>query len=111
MAAGAEQGWNVSVELADNQIAPIIAAGGEITVKGGTQPWVGRQTFEFELPTADGPARMQIAADIALPPQVVVTIRTVAKGEIVRADDVELERLRPGVAAGACFSIIRRRSR
>lgn len=97
-AAGAEQGLNVSVDLEENQIAPIVAAGGEIKVSGGTQPWSGRQTFEFELPTADGSARLRIAADIALPPQVVVTVRTVSKGEIVRASDVELERLQPGVA-------------
>ena len=98
--------WQVTVELEDGQVAPLVAAADSIKVAGGSEPWTGTQTFEFRLPMADGPSRLQIAAQVSLPPTVVVTLHPLAKGAIVRTSDVELKRLRAGMSPGELFQRI-----
>ena len=72
----------------------------------GPEPWIGKQSFEFRLPTADGSARLEIAAQVSLPPAVVVAMHLLPKGTIVRACDVQLKRLKPGVSPGELFQTI-----
>jgi flagellar basal body P-ring formation protein FlgA len=104
--AGANDDWQVAVELEDGQVAPLLAAGDSIKVKGGAEPWIGQQSFEFHLPTADGAARLEIAAQVSLPPAVVIAMHVLPKGTIVRACDVQLKRLKPGVSPGEMFQTI-----
>jgi flagella basal body P-ring formation protein FlgA len=104
--AGANDDWQVAVELEDGQVAPLVAARDSIKVKGGAEPWVGQQSFEFHLPNGDGAARLEIVAQVSLPPSVVVTMHALPKGTIVRACDVQLKRLKPGVAPGELFQTI-----
>ena len=104
--AGANDDWQVAVELEDGQVAPLVAAGDSIKVKGGQEPWIGQQSFEFHLPTTDGSARLVVTAQVSLPPAVVVATHLLPKGTIVRASDVQLKRLKPGVAPGELFQTI-----
>ncbi len=104
--AGANDDWQVAVELEDGQVAPLVAAGDAIKVKGGQEPWIGQQSFEFHLPTTGGSARLVIAAQVSLPPTVVVATHLLPKGTIVRPTDVQLKRLKPGVAPGELFQTI-----
>jgi flagella basal body P-ring formation protein FlgA len=101
--AGANDDWQVAVELEDGQVAPLVAAGDSIKVAGGAEPWTGTQSFEFRLPTTDGTARLEVAAQVSLPPSVVITTHVLPKGTIVRGCDVQLKRLKPGVAPGEMF--------
>jgi flagella basal body P-ring formation protein FlgA len=104
--AGASDDWQVAVELEDGQVAPLVAAGDSIKVAGGAEPWIGNQSFEFRLPTAAGAARLEIAAQVSLPPAVVIAMHVLPKGTIVRACDVQLKRLKPGVAPGELYQTI-----
>ena len=98
--AGASDDWQVAVELEDGQVAPLVAAGDSIKVAGGAEPWIGNQSFELRLPIADGTARLEIAAEVSLPPAVVIAKHVLPKGTIVRASDVQLKRLKAGTAPG-----------
>jgi flagella basal body P-ring formation protein FlgA len=104
--AGPNDDWQVAVELEDGQVAPLIAAGDSVKVKGGAEPWIGSQSFEFQLPSADGPGRLEIVAQVSLPPSVVVAVHVLPKGTIVRACDLQLRRLKPGVVLGELFQTI-----
>ncbi|HEX3998924.1 MAG TPA: flagellar basal body P-ring formation chaperone FlgA [Pirellulales bacterium] len=104
--AGAAEEWQVSVTLEDDQVAPLVAAGDAVKVVGGQEPWTGTQSFEFRLPSAEGQARMEISAQVSLPPTVVITLHAMPKGTIVRTSDVELRRLRAGVSPGELFQSI-----
>lgn len=104
--AGAGDDWQVSIELEDGQVAQLVAAGDSIKVAGGAEPWIGQQTFEFHLPAADGRARLQIAAEVSLPPAVVIAAHVLPKGTIVRSCDVQLKRLKPGVSPGEMFQTL-----
>jgi len=97
------ENWQVAAELDDTQVPTIAAATETIVADGGQQPWLGRQQFELNVPTADGPARLRIAARVSLPPAVVVTVHDVLKGSVVRDGDVELLRLRPGQSPGEVY--------
>ena len=104
--AGASDDWQVAVELEDGQVAPLVAAGDSIKSPEAAEPWIGHQSFEFRLPTADGAARLEIAAQVSLPPAVVIAMHVLPKGTIVRASDVQLKRLKPGIAPGELFQTI-----
>jgi flagella basal body P-ring formation protein FlgA len=60
--------------------------------KGGAAPWTGRQRFEISFATATGTAKFSVYADVtpAATP-VVVTMRAMARGEVVTAADLELQ--------------------
>jgi flagella basal body P-ring formation protein FlgA len=63
---------------------------------GGSAPWTGRQNFVFSFATPDGPAKVQVAADIAEPPiPAIVATRPVARGSVITAADVELRMVEP----------------
>ena len=100
------ENWQVSAELDDSQVPTIVAATDTIVAEGGQQPWLGRQQFGLNVPTADGPARLRIAARVSLPPAVVVTVHDVLKGSVVRDCDVELLRLRSGQSPGEAYQTI-----
>jgi len=104
--AGASDDWQVAVELEDGQVAPLVVAGDSIKVAGGAEPWIGNQTFELRLPTADGATRLEIAAQVSLPPAVVSAMHVLPKGTIVRACDLQLKRLKPGIAPGELYQTI-----
>ena len=104
--AASQDDWQVTVELESSQVQPIAAATETIVADGGKSPWLGSQRFKLTVPTANGQTHIEIAARVALPPAVVVAVHAVPRGTVVRACDVELQRLPPEKAAGEAYQNI-----
>ncbi len=87
-----QQAWQVELDL-DRQTAQAVASGeGQLRVSGGTAPWVGAQTFMLTVHSAAGETVVSVAAQVALPASVVVAVRPIQRGQIVRAGDLQLQR-------------------
>jgi flagella basal body P-ring formation protein FlgA len=93
---GPEQAWAVTPMIDQRQARSLLTAKGEVMVSGGSAPWVGTQQFVLAFQTPNGAAELAVSAEVALPPAVVVAVRTVPRGAIVQPSDVEL---RPGGAS------------
>jgi flagella basal body P-ring formation protein FlgA len=87
--------WTVKVDLDDDQAHAIAAATGALAIAGGSAPWTGAQQFVVSSSSLDGAVRVPLAAQISLPPSVVVAVHSLSRGSIVRPHDV---RLQPGKA-------------
>jgi flagella basal body P-ring formation protein FlgA len=101
-----EGDWQVRVELNEQQLAPLASASDTVVATGGERPWTGRQEFELAVPSVAGPATLHVAALVSLPPAVVVTVHPLEKGSFVRANDVQLQRLKAGQTPGSAFQTI-----
>jgi flagella basal body P-ring formation protein FlgA len=88
----ADEAWRVTVEVNDEQAQLIATADELIAANGGESPWVGRQQFELRVRGA-GAALLTVTAEVALPAAVVVATHAVPRGAIVRATDIELQRV------------------
>jgi flagellar basal body P-ring formation protein FlgA len=99
----ADEAWQVTVELNDEQAQAIAATPEPLAAAGGLRPWVGRQTYQLTVNTTDGTRQINVIAQVALPPTIVVATHAVPRGEIVRASDIELQRLSPNTSAAGAF--------
>jgi flagella basal body P-ring formation protein FlgA len=99
---GKVQQWKIECDLADLELGRLNAAVSTPVCTGGSDPWIGRQRFTVSFKTADGPVQLPVVAEISPPPvAAVVAIRSVARGEVVTAADVELRLVdAPSKAAG-----------
>ena len=88
----ADEAWRVTAEVGDDQAQLIATADELIAATGGESPWVGRQQFELRV-RGDGVALLTVTAEVALPAAVVVATHAVPRGAIVRASDIELQRV------------------
>jgi flagella basal body P-ring formation protein FlgA len=88
----ADEAWRVTAEVSDEQAQLIATADELIAASGGESPWVGRQQFELRVRGA-GAALLSVTAEVALPAAVVVATHAVPRGAIVRATDIELQRV------------------
>ncbi len=84
--------WNVEVELDAGDARRVMDPGRAISISGGAAPWLGLQRFEVTVDTPEGPVRFPVQARVASSPAVVVAIRSLPRGSVVRAADVELQR-------------------
>ena len=64
-----------------------------IKVAGGCAPWTGAQRFALALEGEKEPAPVTIDANVRIIAPVVVALRPLARGAVVREGDVELQRL------------------
>jgi flagella basal body P-ring formation protein FlgA len=55
------------------------------------------------MDTTDGPKRLRVSAQVKLPPAIVVAVHAMPRGAIVRASDIQLERLSSGTTAAGSF--------
>ena len=88
----ADEAWRVTVELSDEQVQLIGVADGPLAATGGENPWTGKQTFELRV-KGNGAAPLTVKADVALPPTIVVATHAVPRGTVVRASDIQLQRV------------------
>jgi len=86
----AAEPWTVDVKLSASQAQSVASSDGEISVDGGTPPWLGTQRFAVALRSPDGPVRLDVDADVTLAPRQVVAARSLARGTILQATDVRL---------------------
>ena len=84
--------WSVEVHLDESQVRQVTATGADLSISGGTQPWIGRQRFEVTVSPSDASAGFTVDATVNLPPAVVVAARPLARGAVVGLNDVKLER-------------------
>jgi len=95
----ASRSLNVDFQLTDAQVHLIARSSGAISLRGGGPPWTGVQRFQATLNTPNGPIEFPLQASIALPPAVVVAVRAIRSGAVVRAADVALQPADANVAA------------
>ncbi len=80
--------WKVEAVTNDVQILQVAEFGSTLEVTGGSNPWTGRQ--EFQLTGANGNTEVSLSAKVTRIQPVVVVVRPLERGEMVRATDVEL---------------------
>jgi flagella basal body P-ring formation protein FlgA len=103
--SGLDRGWTVGIELNAEQARAIMRADGELSVKGGREPWTGPQEFALAWETADGPDRLTVLAQVELPGLVVVATRALPRGAVIHETDVELRAIEIGPYATAFAAI------
>lgn len=87
----AARDWTVAVELSEAQARRLAAAGtAELTVGGGTSPFLGQQQFDLAFDNAGKLQRMSVKADVSAPVAVVVPVRAISRGAILRESDLEM---------------------
>ncbi len=101
-----QQDWKVSVELNDAQSQLIAATTDSLAVEGGEAPWLGQQRFKLTAAAAEGPRQIAVTARVGLPPMVVVAIRAVPRGNVIRGGDLQLQRLTGDRLPGDAFQAI-----
>jgi flagellar basal body P-ring formation protein FlgA len=83
--------WQVDCDAEPRQLAQLNTATSLPTCSGGSEPWTGRQRFLISFSTPDGQVQFPVLADVTPPPvPAVVAIRPIARGDVVRAADIEL---------------------
>lgn len=92
--AGETKRWNVKIELNDQQ-TEALAGTSSLEISGGAQPWVGRQTFRVVDRQATGEYATTIEAEVTLPAMIVVATRTLPRGAVVHAADLQVQATRP----------------
>lgn len=94
---GRVDAWKIECDVADRELAKLNAATSDPVCQGGSEPWTGRQRFLISFATADGQVQMPIFADVAPPAvPVVVAIRPIAHGDVIKAADVEMRTVDSG---------------
>ena len=103
----ANEPWDVEVlPLEDDQVRTLSAAGNQVHVTGGAAPWTGPQNFSILCPSSNGVATLTVKAKVSLPPAVVAATRSLSRGSIIRANDVQLKRLTAKAPSADAFSRI-----
>lgn len=86
--AGKQDMFDVIVAANSETAMALQAADYRFDVRGGQQPWVGRQRFEI---VPEGQAEpIAVDVEVTKSPVIVVAVRTVSRGAMVQASDVEL---------------------
>jgi flagella basal body P-ring formation protein FlgA len=79
------------LSLSDDRLQKLAEFETTLVILGGKAPWTGKQKFLISAENTDKPP-VTITAHVAVPPSVVVARYPLAKGVILRADDVKLQR-------------------
>jgi flagella basal body P-ring formation protein FlgA len=76
-----------------------------IQVTGGNAPWTGAQRFDVAVNGSAGPAHASIEAHVRIVLPVVVALRTLGRGEVIREGDVELRQVAADKQAGTMHTL------
>ncbi len=94
---GRVDAWKVECDVVDRELAKLNVATSDPVCQGGSEPWTGRQRFLMSFATADGQVQMPIFADVAPPAvPVVVAIRPIVHGDVIKAADIEMRTVDSG---------------
>jgi flagella basal body P-ring formation protein FlgA len=99
----ADEAWQVTVQLNDEQAQTLAAASEPPAASGGESPWVGSQQFTLDMQASNGRQQLSVSAQVTLPPAIVVALHAMPRGATVRASDIQLQRLAPGTTAAGGF--------
>jgi flagella basal body P-ring formation protein FlgA len=87
--------WQIQFNLDADQIALVNAAGKDLIISGGHEPWTGTQKFQLAA-NIDGETRRSVLrTEITLPATLVVATRALTIGATVREGDVRVENAVP----------------
>jgi len=92
----------VKLTLSEDQ-AHAIAGIKEISISGGASPWTGPQTFTVAGQGDKGPLSVSVAAEISLPPMLVVATHSLGRGVIIHPGDVRLQASQPNEGKARIF--------
>jgi flagella basal body P-ring formation protein FlgA len=88
---GKVEAWRIECDVTNRELRQLDRAMSAPVCSGGREPWVGRQRFLLSFSSADGQVQLAVFADISPPPQpTVVALRAIARGDVIRAADIEL---------------------
>jgi len=87
----ATEPWTASVALDDRQARLLAGTVRGLSVHGGSPPWTGGQRFAVSIDAEDGPRRLEVDAQVGVQPAVVVAVRSLSRGAVVRPEDVQLQ--------------------
>lgn len=90
--AATREPWVADVQLSEDRARMLVDPTRPIAVSGGQEPWSGSQRFEITVQSPQGPARFEIEAQIHIPAPVVVAVRSLSRGDVIREGDVEMQR-------------------
>ena len=79
--------WNVTVKLTQEQAYSLATGGQIVEITGGSSPLTGQQRFDIRM---SKPSVVSVEAVVELPQRAVVVKRSLPKGYIISASDVEL---------------------
>jgi len=88
--AGTEVAFDLEFQLSANAASTLRNAAGDVTVTGGEEPLTGEQQFTLIVPTANGEVELPLSVSVSVPQAVVVVVRALPKGSILRAEDLKL---------------------
>ncbi len=103
--AASPQTWSVEFQLSEAQARGLADPLRRINVAGGCSPWTGSQRFDLAVEGATEPAQMTIEATVRIIAPVVVALRPLARGAVVREGDVELQHVAAEKTAGALHAL------
>ncbi len=87
----ADPSWNVEVELDPSRTRLVADPGRAISITGGAPPWTGPQRFEVTVGAPEGAVRFPLDARVEISPVLVVAARSLSRGTLIRAADLELQ--------------------
>jgi flagella basal body P-ring formation protein FlgA len=83
----------VEFDLNDDQARVLADPVRAISVAGGSAPWVGVQSFDLSIEGPKGAAHVALEAKVRSIAPVVVVLRPLARGAVIREGDVQLKPL------------------
>jgi flagella basal body P-ring formation protein FlgA len=97
----------VDCNASDRQLSQLAAATSPPVCDGGSDPWTGRQKVTLTFTTTTGRVSVPVFADVAEPPApIVVATRSVARGDVVTAADVEVRMIEPSAKTSGQRAVI-----
>jgi flagellar basal body P-ring formation protein FlgA len=102
----ASQTWSVDFALSEAQSRLLADPLHPIRVAGGCSPWTGSQRFDITIEGAKAAEHLTIEANVHIVAPVVVALRALARGAVIREGDVELRQSATAEkAAGALHAV------
>ena len=98
--------WNISVQVPTEHVNTIMQRAKILGIAGGQPPWEGKQEFTFLLKGPNGEQSVIIPATVKLPEMVVAATRPLAKGYVLRQEDLVWIPMPRGLNYGSedCFA-------
>jgi len=90
---GGAAAWQVEIKAIHSDLRPLVELAGDSTlvVLGGKQPWTGTQAFTVQFETETGPVALPVVVEVSLPTMVLAASRTLQRGAIVQASDLQFQ--------------------
>jgi len=89
---GAEAG-KVEFELSDALVRSVLNTRTPIVVRGGMPPWNRQQRFELTFTGSEGEIRLPLDARLSTSTAVVMPVRALPRGAVIRPEDVQLSQI------------------